>query len=76
MAGMSGGFVPLGSKSLPIGTNPPAGIGESGFVVPRLTNSLQPNMHKVCFDNFFSSPELLQYLGRRNVLAIGTLTKK
>ncbi len=51
MAGMSGYVYDFevdgmkGSSGPPVGTNPPAGIGESGFVVLRLTNSLQPNMH-------------------------------
>ena len=65
-----------GSNGPPVGTSPPDGIGESGVVVLRLTNTLQPNMHKVFFDNFFNSPELLQYLGRKKIWAVGTLNKK
>ena len=65
-----------GSNGPPVGTSPPNGIGESGFVILRLTNTLQPNMHKVFFDNFFNSPELLQHLGRKKIWAVGTLNKK
>ena len=56
-----------GSNGPPVGTSPPNGIGESGVVVLRLTTTLQPNMHKVFFDNFFNSPELFQYLGRKKI---------
>ena len=65
-----------GSHGPPPFSNPPAAVGESGYVVLRLSKSLEPNRHKIFFDNFFNSPELLQYLGRKHIWAIGTLNKK
>ena len=64
------------SNGPPAGTNPPNMIGESGYVVLRLTKTLEPNLHKVFFDNYFNSPELLQYLGQKKIWAVGTLNKK
>ena len=53
--------------------NPNPQIGESGYVVLRMAHKLEPGKHKLFFDNFFSSPELLLQLKRDKVFAVGTL---
>ena len=49
-------------KGAPVGEKGLKGIGESGYVVARLTQSLDRGKHKVYFDNYFASPDLLVYL--------------
>ena len=44
-------------KGAPVGEKTVKGIGESGYVVARLTQSLDRGKHKVYFDNYFASPD-------------------
>lgn len=46
-----------GGKGAPVGKN--GFKGESGYVVARLTQSLDRGKYKVYFDNYFASPDLL-----------------
>ena len=55
-------------KGAPVGEIAVKGIGESGYVVGRLTQSLDCGKHKVYFDNYFASPDLLVYLKKRKSL--------
>ena len=49
-------------------------FGVGGNVVKHLVSSLQRNVgHKVYFDNYFSSVQLLQYLKKEGILAVGTI---
>ena len=41
------------------------GIGQSGYEVARLTESLDCGKNKVYFDNYFASPDLLVYLKKK-----------
>ena len=52
-------------KGAPVGEKAVKGIGESGYVVARLTQSLDRGKHKVYFDNYFGSPDLLVYLKKK-----------
>lgn len=61
-------------------TGPPDGwddapekCGESGFVVMRLIQKLEEDKHKLFFDNFFSCPELMEYLASKGFWALSTL---
>ncbi len=49
-------------------------LGVGGNVVKHLTSSLQKNVgHKVYFDNYFSSVNLMQYLMKEGIWAVGTI---
>ena len=48
-------------------------MGESGFVVLCLIEKLEEDKHKLFFDNFFSSPELMEYLTSKGFWALATL---
>ena len=49
-------------------------LGVGGNVVKHLTSSLPSHVgHKVYFDNYFSSVNLLQYLKKEGIWAIGTI---
>ena len=51
-------------------------LGISGNIVLRLTKDLQSNKdHKVYFDNWFSSVELVKTLKGRGIRAVGTIRK-
>ena len=64
----------LGVSGAPISwTDAPKACGESGNVVLRLVEHLPPDKHKVFFDNYFNSPELLKYLESKGIWALGTL---
>lgn len=82
MAGMSGyvyNFEIDGEKGKagpPVGCSAPRSVGESGFVVLRLSKHLEENKHKLFFDNYFCSPELIDYLLMKKIWAIGTLNMK
>jgi len=56
----------------PPGVDLPEGIGESGCVVIRLCEDLAP-YHRVFFDNYFASIELLKYLRSREIHATCTI---
>ena len=60
-------------KGAPAGEKSVNGIGESGYVVARLTQSLDRGKHKVFFDNYFASPDLLAYLKEKGIFALSTL---
>ena len=62
-----------GKTGPPDGWDAPEKCGESGFVVLRLIQKLEEDKHKVFFDNFFSSPELMEYLARKGFWALATL---
>ena len=62
-----------GKTGPPEGSNPPEKCGQSGYVVLRLVEKLEEDNHKLFFDNFFSSPELVQYLSSKGIWALGTL---
>ena len=63
-----------GTKGPPNGCDPPNSCGESGFVVLRLEKDLEPGKHQLFFDNYFASPELVDYLGlKRKIWALSTL---
>ena len=55
-------------KGAPVGETAVKGIGESGYIVGRLTQSLDCGKHKVYFDNYFASPDLPVYLKKRESL--------
>jgi len=61
-----------GIKGAPDGVDA-ANFGESELVVLRLVDHLQPNKHKIFFDNYFSSPELLIILKEMQIFAVATL---
>ena len=64
----------LGTKGPPNGCDPPNSCGESGFVVLRLAKDLESGKHQLFFDNYFASPELVDYLGvKRKIWALSTL---
>ena len=60
-------------KGAPVGEKAVKCIGESGYVVARLTQSLDRGKHKVYFDNYFASPDLLVYLKEKGIFALSTL---
>ena len=62
-----------GKTGPPDGWDAPEKCGKSGFVVLRLIQKLEEDKHKVFFDNFFSSPELMEYLARKGFWALATL---
>ncbi|XP_028399194.1 piggyBac transposable element-derived protein 3-like isoform X1 [Dendronephthya gigantea] len=62
-----------GKTGPPSGWDAPEKCGESGFVVLRLIQRLEANKHKLFFDNFFSCPELIAYLGTKGFWALATL---
>jgi hypothetical protein len=62
-----------GKTGPPEGSNPPEKCCQSGYVVLRLVEKLEEDNHKLFFDNFFSSPELVQYLSSKGIWALGTL---
>ena len=51
----------------------PEKCGESGFVVLHLIEKMEEDKHKLFFDNFFSSPELMQYLANKGFWALASL---
>ena len=57
----------------PDGWNAHEKCGESGFVVLLLIEKLEQGKHKLFFDNFFSSPELIEYLASKGFWALATL---
>ena len=59
-----------GKAGPPEGSNPPEKCGQSGYVVLRLVEKLEEDKHKLFFDNFFSSPELVQYLSSKVIWAL------
>ena len=61
-------MVKRGKSGPPVGCTAPKSVGESGFVVLRLSNRLKGNTHKLFFDNYFCSPR--KGFGQ---LAIGTI---
>ena len=64
----------LGTRGPPNGCDPPDSCGESGFVVLRLSKDLRPGKHLLFFDNYFASPELVDYLGdKKKIWALSTL---
>lgn len=66
----------LGTLGCPASlTDCPTEIKESGFIVLRLIENLQPNIHRIYFDNFFNSPDLLKYMGTKQLWGLGTLRK-
>ena len=50
-----------GKSGPPDGWDAPEKCGENEFGVLRLIENLGQDKHKLFFDNFFSSPELMQY---------------
>ena len=60
-------------KGAPVGEKALKGIGESGYVDARLTQSLDRGKHKVYFDNYFALPDLLVYLKEKGIFALSTL---
>ena len=42
----------------------------------RMIHELQPDRHFLFFNNYFSSPELLNYLKKQGLWAVSTLNKK
>ena len=68
MAGISG-YVYDFEVEGGLGTKgPPDSCGESGFIVLRLSKDLRPRKHQLFFDNYFVSPELVDYLGNEKKL--------
>ena len=64
------------AKGPPDGCHPPPKCGESEFVVLRMAHKLEPNKHKLFFDNYFASPDLMVYLKKEfQIYAISTLNK-
>ena len=49
------------------------GLGLGGNVVQKLTQKLHGQNYIVTFDNYFTSPDLLDYLKSKSVLACGTV---
>ena len=67
----------LGSKGPPDDCVPPEKCGESDFVVLRLSAELEPLKHKLFFDNYFSSPELIRFLAQeKKIWTVATLNMK
>jgi hypothetical protein len=62
-----------GKTGPPDGWDAPEKCGESGFVVLRLIEKLEQEKHKLFFDNFFSTPELMEYLASKGFWALATL---
>ena len=78
-AGISGycyDFEVVGGKDA---KGPPSNVellyefGESENVVLRLTSGLEKDVHKIFFDNLFTSPEVMIQLRQQGILAVGTL---
>ena len=68
MAGISG-YVYDFEVEGGLGTKgPPDSCGESGFIVLRLSKDLRPRKHQLFFENYFVSPELVDYLGNEKKL--------
>ena len=67
----------LGSKGAPKNAvNVPHELGESEFVILRLSEELEELQHELFFDNLFSSPELMKYLSEQKKLwAVATLNQ-
>ena len=63
-------------KGAPVGEKAVKGKGESGYVVAKLTQSLDLGKHRVYFDNYFASPDLLVYLKGKGIFALSTLRPK
>ena len=63
-------------KGAPAGETAVKGIGENGYVIARMTQSLDGGKHKVYFDNYFGSPDLLFYLKKRNLCSLNPETKQ
>ena len=64
----------LNTNGPPKGSDPPESCGESGYVVLRLSENLEPRKHQLFFDNYFASPELVDYLGNtKKIWALSTL---
>ena len=64
----------LGTKGTPNGCDPLDSCGGGGFVVLRLSKDLRQGKHQLFFDNYFASPELVDYLGYKNkIWALSTL---
>ena len=61
-----------GKTGPPDGWDAPEKCGESGFVL-RLIEKLEQEKHKLFFDNFFSTPELMEYLASKGFWALATL---
>ena len=57
-------------KGAPVGQKAVKGIGESGYVVAMLTQSLDRGKRKVYFDNYFASLDLLVYLKEKGIFAL------
>ena len=57
----------------PPGVTPPPRCGESDFAVMRMSHKLLPDRHFLFFDNYFSSPELLNYLKKQGLWDVSTL---
>ncbi|XP_064607844.1 piggyBac transposable element-derived protein 3-like [Liolophura sinensis] len=62
-----------GPKGPPSEAEVPKVLGESECVVLRLIQPLAPKQHKIFFDNYFSSPELLVYLKEQGHFAVCTI---
>lgn len=62
-----------GKKGPPPGCNAFADCGESGFVFLCLTDHLEPNTHKLFFDNYFCSAGIVKFLASKGVWALATL---
>lgn len=62
-----------GKSGPPAGCTAPNNVGASGYVVLRLCKDVQKNKHKLFFDNYFCSPELVHYLSSQGIWSIGTL---
>ena len=82
MAGVSGYFYNFeivgehDKKGSPVAETAVKCIGESGYVVARLTQLLDRGKHKVYFDNYFASPDLLVYLKKRHLCSLNSETKQ
>lgn len=61
------------TKGPPDGVQVSPALGESEFVVLRLVHDLPPYSHKIFFDNYFASPELLVHLHGTGHYAVCTL---